>query len=240
MYRYERGSQTGIDKNANGSCYYETENVKLYCSILGPYHSKSSVGTSTSEASFSQRGSRSDNPAWNDSLSNRIKAAILPIVDCKSFTYSQVDVRIYVVFINGRPIDFIDKSQYLAHALYVPCINAVSTALSASCINIFTPVYGASFLIYNECVIYDPTDAEIWSAVESNEEFSLVLASFYINKLNSTIIFTQMIQSGPYDISCLKNNFYEFHHLTEKYLKGRLKDYFDSRNSSKGNNKNSK
>ncbi|KAF1739936.1 hypothetical protein MXB_396, partial [Myxobolus squamalis] len=89
-------TKLGVIKNSNGSCYYETESARLYCSIIGPAPQRSNVGASQADgvvnfkvflSPFCYRGNRIDykTGTLENMISCRLRSSILPSIDLKSF-----------------------------------------------------------------------------------------------------------------------------------------------------------
>ncbi|KAF0987470.1 hypothetical protein HZS_4538 [Henneguya salminicola] len=230
----------GVIKDTNGSCYYETSSVKLYCSIIGPIPQRSTIGTSYAEGAvnfkvilspFCYRGHHLDYHSSNDEniLASRLASSILPSIDRKSFPYSQIDIIVNVLYHDGYPLDFIDKNSYfITHSLLVPSINAVSLSLSCSSIDMLHFILGASFLTVNNdkeiSTVFNPSNQEIQHSVYDSTS-SLIIAACYIDSFDSSLVLSFFLQSGFSDLLALKHVLKDYYTRSLEFFKPKLNDY---------------
>lgn len=139
-------AKIGVNSRASGSCYLESERLKVTCAIYGPkpnnkfeYNERAEIRCDVKFSSFSSRGGRKA-PGQTDEekdLSNLLKSTLESVVLLEKYPKSLIDVFILVIESDGSVL----ASSICASSLAVADANLemkdVVTACTAAYVDDF-------------------------------------------------------------------------------------------------------
>ncbi len=174
---------SGIVEKAKGSCYYETHDSKVVCSVYGPRESKrktefSSKGKLVCEVTFAPFSQQTRQPSVQEAKTKNISSLVETALGCAvcldSFPKSQLDIYIKVLQDSGDVL--------------TPAIISASIAIADAGIEMYDLVSACSVAFDNENIVVDPSSDEL------NSEQPI--GSLTIGYLPSLNLISCMVQKG--------------------------------------------
>ncbi|KAG0139653.1 hypothetical protein CROQUDRAFT_726492 [Cronartium quercuum f. sp. fusiforme G11] len=212
---------TSVISSANGSCYIETNQLKLICAVYGPKPRPTTFPKTSSPllihvtfSPFSIKSQPTKSQSINDSqsLSNSLHQAILPSLILNSNEIIDLHILILETDLN---------SNTLSHSILSSTIS-----LSLAGINSIGLVISISAIINSNSLLIDPINQEIQEnsslinlAIIPNLN-SITLTSFMASSLNSSLPLQNFIDS----LQSLQNSINLIHSLAIKAIQNDLEE----------------